>query len=423
MRRGILIGSGTVIAAVAVAALWLAWPDLLEPAEIDETSIRATPDLVVRGEYLARAGNCIGCHTRRGGEPYAGGRAVRTPFGDVFSSNLTPDEETGIGTWTSADFWRAMHHGRSKDGRRLYPAFPYTSYTYVTREDSDAIFAYLMSLEPVRSPRIEPSLRFPYNLPLALAVWRALYFRPAQFEPDPERDAEWNRGAYLVEGLAHCKACHSPRGRLGAVDPDEAYAGGQIPGVGWDAPPLNPRGKMSDDEATDLAMLLATGVSKRTAVTGPMAEVVFHSLQHLTKRDIDAIVAYVRTLPARSAPPARAPVLAPGRMQNQMLAGARLYAEHCAECHGNDGEGKDYKYPPLAGNALVTSPSPTNAIRNVLLGGYPPSTAGNPRPYGMPPFAHQLSAAEAAAVLTYVRNAWGNAAGPVTPDQVDRRSD
>jgi len=179
---------------------------------------------------------------------------------------------------------------------------------------------------------------------------------------------------------------------------------------------------MSDGEAKDLAVLLSTGVSRRTAVTGPMAEVVFHSLQYLSERDIDAIVDYVQSLPARSRAPVRGPVLAPGRMQNRMLAGARLYAEHCADCHGTNGEGEPYVYPPLAGNALVTSPSPTNAIRNVLLGGYPPSTAGNPRPHGMPPFAHSLTAADAAAVLTYIRNSWGNAAGPVTPEQINRRN-
>jgi len=419
MRRGLLIGGGALAAVLAAAALWLAWPDLLESGEIEPAPVDTSPEQIARGEYLARAGNCIGCHTRRDGEPYAGGRAIRTPFGNVFSTNLTPDEETGLGTWTSADFWRAMHHGRSKDGRRLYPAFPYTSYTHVTREDSDAIFAFLKSLPPVRSPRIEPDLRFPYNLPLALAVWRALFFEPGGLEPDPSRSEQWNRGAYLVEGLAHCKACHSPRGRLGAIDSEQAYGGGEIPGLGWEAPPLH--GGMSDGEAKDLAVLLSTGVSRRTAVTGPMAEVVFHSLQYLSERDIDAIVDYVQSLPARSRAPVRGPVLAPGRMQNRMLAGARLYAEHCADCHGTNGEGEPYVYPPLAGNALVTSPSPTNAIRNVLLGGYPPSTAGNPRPHGMPPFAHSLTAAEAAAVLTYVRNAWGNAAGPVTPEQINRR--
>src|SRR5690606_13267684 len=278
MRRGLLIGGGALAAVLAAAALWLAWPDLLESGEIEPAPVDTSPEQIARGEYLARAGNCIGCHTRRDGEPYAGGRAIRTPFGNVFSTNLTPDEETGLGTWTSADFWRAMHHGRSKDGRRLYPAFPYTSYTHVTREDSDAIFAFLKSLPPVRSPRIEPDLRFPYNLPLALAVWRALFFEPGGLEPDPSRSEQWNRGAYLVEGLAHCKACHSPRGRLGAIDSEQAYGGGEIPGLGWEAPPLH--GGMSDGEAKDLAVLLSTGVSRRTAVTGPMAEVVFHSLQY-----------------------------------------------------------------------------------------------------------------------------------------------
>jgi len=408
-------------AIVAALALWLAWPDLLEPAEIDATPLDHSAEQIARGEYLARAGNCTGCHTAPGGAPFAGGRPIRTPFGDVYSTNLTPDPATGIGDWTTADFWRAMHHGRSKDGRLLYPAFPYPSYTYVTREDTDAIFAYLMSLEPVASPRIEPDLRFPYDSRLALRVWRALYFRPAELEPDAERDETWNRGAYLVEGLGHCKACHSPRGRLGGIDPDAAYAGGRLPGAGWEAPPLNPTGAMTDAEAKDLATLLATGISKRTALSGPMADVVFDSLQHLSDEDIDAIVAYVRTLPAAPpAPPSRR-TFSPERYRETLARGASIYRERCADCHGANGKGKAYVYPPLAGNRLVTAPEPTNLIRNVMLGGFPPSTHGNPRPHGMPPFAHRLGAADAAAVLTYVRSAWGNAAPPVTAADVERR--
>lgn len=408
-------------ALVAAFALWLAWPDLLEPAEIETTPLDLSPERIAEGEYLARAGNCVGCHTAPGGALFAGGRSIRTPFGDVYSTNLTPDPETGIGNWTTADFWRALHHGRSKDGRRLYPAFPYPSYTYVTREDADAIFAYLMSLPPVASPRVEPALRFPYDSRFALQVWRALYFRPAAFEPDAEKDETWNRGAYLVEGLGHCKACHSPRGRLGGIDPDAAYSGGKLPGGGWEAPPLNPSGTMTDAEAAELARLLSTGISKHTAVSGPMAEVVFTSLQHLSEDDIDAIVAYVRTLPAApSAPSSRRP-FSPERYRDVLAAGATIYRERCADCHGRNGEGSPYVYPPLAGNRLVTAPEPTNLIRNVMLGGFPPSTQGNPRPHGMPPFAHQLGAADAAAVLTYIRTSWGNAAPPITAADVERR--
>ncbi len=417
MKRPVLVG-GTLAALIVIAALWWARPSQVETAGLDAAP---TAERIAQGEYLATAGNCIGCHTSTGGEPYAGGRAIRTPFGNIFSTNLTPHDETGIGTWTADDFWRAMHNGRSKDGRRLYPAFPYTSYTHVTRADSDAIFTYLQSREPVAGPRIEPDLRFPYNVPLALVAWRALFFRTGGLEPDSERSPEWNRGAYLVEGLGHCKACHSPRGRLGAIESDAAYSGGQIPGLGWDAPPMNPNGEMTDAEAEDVATLLATGVSQRTAVTGPMAEVVFHSLQYLTEDDIAAMVEYVRTLPGRAAPPASRALFGAERLQNVVLAGARVYAQHCADCHGDDGRGEPYIYPPLAGNALVTAPSATNLIRNVLLGGFPPSTSGNPRPYGMPPFAHSLSAAETAAVLTYIRSAWGNSAAPITAEQINRR--
>lgn len=417
VRKKFLAGA---VLLVAVAALWLAWPDLIA-REAEDTALDSSPERIAAGEYLVRAGNCLGCHTRPGGEAFAGGRSIRTPFGDVYSTNLTPDPETGLGNWTTADFWRALHHGRSKEGRRLYPAFPYPSYTYVTRQDADAIFAYLKSLEPIRSPRIGPALRFPYNSRLALMVWRALYFRPGELELDAERSDEWKRGAYLVEALGHCSACHSPRDPLGGIDPDAAFAGGELPEAGWEAPPLNPLHPLTDADAEDLATLLATGVSKRTAFTGPMAEVVLHSLQYLTEPDIRAIVEYLRTLPAAApAAPSRR-VLRAERYAEVYAQGGRIYQQHCADCHGATGEGEPYVYPPLAGNALVTAPSPTNLIRNVMLGGFPPSTAGNPRPYGMPPFAHELRPDDAAAVLTYIRSAWGNAAPPVIPGDIERR--
>lgn len=414
----------TGVIALLAAVLWINWPDLVAEPIAAGVEAQATPEQIETGEYLARAGNCIGCHTERGQAEYAGGRAIGTPFGNIFSTNLTPDAETGIGAWTSADFFRAMRHGRSKDGRRLYPAFPYTNYTLISREDSDAIFAFLRSRAPVESPRIPPDLRFPYNTTLALMAWRALYFRPGQYVPDEGRSDVWNRGAYLTEGLGHCSACHTPRGSLGNIDPALAYAGGEIPSLGWDAPPLNP---LTSDEtskhaqAEQMAALLKTGVSKRGVATGPMAEVVFHSLQYLDREDIDAIVDYVQTLP-RGEPRSvqRGPRVPERQRQTLLTRGASLYAEQCSDCHGMDGEGEAYKYPALAANGLVTSPSPSNLIRSVLFGGFAPSTEGNPRPYGMPPYSHQLADDEIAAILAYIRNAWGNGAPPVSVTEVAR---
>lgn len=421
MNRRARLAVGAIAALAVTFAGWLVWPDLTE-ADPEAVPFNSTPELVAYGEYLARAGNCIGCHTAPGGAPFAGGLGVATPFGAVYSTNLTPDIETGIGAWSSADFWRAMHYGKSREGRALYPAFPYPSYTRVSRADTDAIFAYLGSLPPVESGRIRPSLRFPYNTPLALAFWRALYFRPGEHSDDPERSAQWNRGAYLVEGLGHCGACHSGRTLLGGADSQADYAGGELAALGWDALPLTFDRQMSDEEAQDMAQLLMTGVSRCGVVSGPMAEVVLQSTQHLTAEDIDAIVAYIRALPPRAASTGGAgPPVSNARRHDLARAGAAVYAEHCADCHGDNGEGEPYVYPALAGNRLVTAASPNNLLLSVLLGGFAPSTAGNPRPHSMPSFAHRLSAEEVAAVATYLRSAWGNDAPAVTPAAVQRR--
>lgn len=233
--KKIALGLCVVILALAALVWHLNTRD--EP-ELSATAINATPELLARGAYLARAGNCAACHTVRGGTPYAGGRGIDTPFGTVYSSNLTPDVRTGIGSWSAAEFWRALHNGRSKDGRLLYPAFPYPSYTTVTRPDSDALYAYLHSLPATAQPAPPHALRWPFNQQAALAVWRALYFSPATFQPEPAQSAEWNRGAYLVRGLGHCGACHTARNALGATDTRLDLAGGLIPVQNWYAPSL-----------------------------------------------------------------------------------------------------------------------------------------------------------------------------------------
>lgn len=375
--------------------------------------------LLQRGETLARAGNCLGCHTARGGAPGAGGRGIDTPFGTVYASNLTPDLETGLGRWSADDFWRALHHGRSANGRRLYPAFPYPNYTRVTREDADALHAYLRSLPPVRQPNRAHELRFPYNTQAALAVWRALFFRPGVFEPDPARSAEWNRGAYLVQGLGHCGACHSARNALGATRGSAGLGGGTLPVQGWYAPSLASAREagVAHWAVEEVVALLRTGSAPRGSVQGPMAEVVFHGTQHLDEADLRAMAVYLRSLPQDERPAAPAPAADAA----QLALGAKLYEAHCARCHGESGQGgSGTSYPPLAGNRAVTMDSVANLVRVVLAGGYPPATAGNPRPYGMPPFAHVLDDAQLAALLSFLRQSWGHAAAPVTPLDVLR---
>lgn len=381
----------------------------------------ATPgdtDRIARGAYLARAGNCQDCHTSRGGLPFAGGRGIPTPFGKVYSSNLTPDVAHGLGAWTAADFRRALHNGRSRDGRLLYPAFPYDAYTRVSDADADALLAYLRSLAPVPQPNRPHALRFPYDSQLALAIWRALYFRPGRFESDAAQSAAWNRGAYLVQGLGHCAACHAERNALGATRDALGLAGGLIPQQNWLAPPLHAaRGAgVSGWPATQVAALLKNGVAEGAALLGPMAEVALHSTQHLLEADLMAMADYLRSLPEDGERPVRATPAPPVRLAR----GEKLYETHCADCHGAQGQGVAGAYLPLAGNRSLRLDPPANLVQVVLGGAFPPSTAGNPRPFGMPPFANVLDDEDVAAVLSYVRQAWGNSGRAVDALDVQR---
>jgi len=419
MKRALQIAGLLLFAALSVL-FYMSWLAEREP-HVPGVAASDGAAQVARGRYLALAGNCAACHTARGGPAYAGGREVRTPFGDIYSSNLTPDAKTGLGAWSADDFWRALHHGKAKDGRRLYPAFPYLNYAKVNRADADALFAYLRTLAPVSEPNRENTLRFPYNQPLLLAGWRALYFRPGVYENESAQSAQWNRGAYLVQGLGHCNACHTSRDPLGGSNLKEDLAGGLIPVLNWYAPALAGEGQANAQSgaAGHVAKLLKTGVSEKGAAYGPMAEVVYSSLQHLDDADIQAMAGYLQSLPPPPAP-SPPPAVNPVEMMRVMDAGAKLYAKHCADCHGAEGAGQAPAYPPLAGNRSLALPSAVNPIRLVLNGGYPPGTAGNPRPYGMPPFRLVLSNDEVAAVLTYARNSWGNKGGPVSSVEVGR---
>ncbi len=413
--RRIVLAVASVLLLLAAYVNWRLQDDpghLARPLDATPTAAN-----IARGAYLAKAGDCMACHTTRGGLPYAGGRALETPFGKVVAPNITPDPDTGIGNWNAQDFWQALHNGKSRDGRMLYPAFPYTNYTLVTRSDSDALYAYLRSVAPVRQASLPHQLRFPYNQQWALAAWRVLYFRPATYVPEPSRSVSWNRGAYLVGGLGHCAACHSSRNMLGGID--GTLSGGLIPVLGWYAPSLT-----SDAEAglgswdkQDIVQLLHTGVSKRATVFGPMAEVVQASLQHLDESDIAAMADYLKSLPSE---PAEQEELPSGpRVQALLAQGKKLYATHCMDCHGADGMGMPPAYPPLAGNRALTMASSVNPIRIVLNGGFPPGTRGNPRPYGMPPYSHMMSDEDVAAVVSYLRASWGNKAPPVSAADVN----
>lgn len=376
------------------------------------------PALIARGEYLTAVGDCVSCHTEQGGPRFAGGRVLPTPFGNIPTPNITPDRATGLGDWRFEEFWRALHAGVGRHGELLYPAFSYTSFTRVNRDDALAIFAYLQSLAPVRKPPKPLGLSFPYDVRKGLAAWRAVYFRAGVYRPDPSKPAEWNRGAYLVQGLGHCNECHAPRDAFGGTLA-APLSGGRIPVQDWYAPDLSTRdhGGLQGWSAQDIVELLKTGQSARGAAFGPMAEVVAKSTQYMRDDDLHAIATYLQSLPPRPLP--AVPATAPGAAA-LMARGKGIYAERCEDCHGKDGAGAPGVYPPLDGNSAVLDPSGINAIRAVLLGGFPPTTAGNPRPYSMPPFAQQLSDADVAAVVSYIRQSWSNRAGAVQQREVFR---
>jgi mono/diheme cytochrome c family protein len=419
--RGQALRAGALVLALAfMLGALVAWLNVRGEVTLEAggTTTPASSEVIARGEYLARAGNCMGCHTTTGGAEFAGGRGVATPFGVVFAPNITPEARTGIGNWSVDEFWRSLHHGRSKDGRLLYPAFPYPSFTHVSREDSDALYAFLRSVSAVERANTPHALRFPYSTQAALAVWRALYFRPGGFELDTGQSTEWNRGKYLTQGLGHCAACHSGRNPLGGSSLSAQFGGGLMADGAWHAPSLASPGQAGVQRwpREQVVRLLKDGVSAHASVSGPMAEVVFNSTQYLTEQDLDAMARYLATIAVIEEPPARQrPASA-----EMMAAGAKVYEQHCAACHGDRGQGVSGMYPALAGNRAVTVASHINLVQQIRQGGFLPTTAGNPQPFGMPPYGQLLNNDEIAAVATFLRQSWGNAAAPVSPLDVLR---
>ncbi len=420
LSAGLLLG-GLVLLTTAV--VWHNWGDLLTATQ-NAPSPAVTPQTLQRGEYLVRAGNCIACHTTRGGAPLAGGRAIETPFGAVYSSNLTPDAETGLGRWNTQDFWNALHHGRSRGGRLLAPAFPYEHTSLLGRDDTDAMFAWLRSQPAVQQPQPAHTLTWPLGTQPALAVWRTLFFAPQTFTPDPQQNAEWNRGAWLVQGLGHCAACHSPRNALGASGGVADLSGGLMPVLNWYAPSLlsDRETGLASTELAEVVRLLQTGRNAHATVSGPMAEVVQHSLQHLSREDLQATAVYLQARARQAGTGTERKTPAPVRA-SVAEHGTKVYERHCVTCHGEQGQGVPGIYPALTGNRAVLLNDPTNLVQSVLYGGYAPATAGHPRPFGMPPFVLELEDRDIAAVLTHLRMALqpeGQKAGEVTPLQVNR---
>jgi mono/diheme cytochrome c family protein len=367
-------------------------------------------EVIQHGRYMAIAGDCTACHTAKGGQLFAGGGALETPFGVLLAPNITPDLETGIGGWTDDQFVNAVQNGIGHSGIHLYPAMPYTYYTHITREDVIAIRAYLDTVQPVHNKVVANQLPFPFNQRETMIGWNALYFSPGEFKPDPSKSADWNRGAYLVEGAEHCGLCHTPKNTMGGVENSRAMQGSVL--GNWYAPNLtgDRRVGLGDWTVEDIVLYLKTGRNRYDIASGPMAEAVTNSTSHLTDDDLRAIAVYLKDLPAGGGG-----LPQPVSMQDPtMQRGQAIYNQQCAACHTVGGEGIVGLFPRLGGAPLVQQSQATSLIRVVLEGSRAVATDGAPTGPAMPSFAWQLSDPDIAAVVTYVRNSWGNAAPPVS---------
>lgn len=377
---------------------------------------------IEKGKYLALAGNCASCHTAGDSGFMAGGLAFETPFGTIYSTNITPDAETGIGNWTGGEFLDSMRRGVRPDGEHLYPVFPYTAFTKVIDEDIDALFVYLKSIPAVRLEAPDNDISFPFNQRTLMSVWKAMFFDEGVYQSDDSKTAEWNRGAYMVEALAHCSACHSPRNILGAEDADQLMAGGiytdKVQGGDlrpWSAPNLTsaPNGlELWSHE--DVSAYLKTGQNVYVETFGPMNEVVLNSTRHLSDDDVNAMAVYLKSLPAHEYDPG--PV-ADSRMLGM---GRTVYNLHCGTCHLPTGLGDVESAPRLAGGSLVVQASNPASMINVILYGpeHPDPPFPTRRRNPMEEFQFLLTDDEVAAVATYIRSNWGNTGGKVTAKQV-----
>jgi mono/diheme cytochrome c family protein len=370
-------------------------------------------DQVARGQYLVRAGDCMSCHLRENGEPFAGGLGLNTPFGVIYSSNITSDTQTGIGSWTNDQFYRAMHDGKGAHGEDLYPAFPYPWFRQTTREDDDAIFAYLKTTPPVNYTPPPNKLPF-YLFRSAVGGWNLLFFNTEDFHVDSSQSAEWNRGSYLVNGLGHCGACHTPKGALGGDKSKQQFQGGDLDN--WIAPDLtgNTRTGLGAWSAEDIAEYLKTGRNARAGAGGPMADVITYSTSLMNDADRRAIAVYLKS---QGASPDKSPSAPDG---DAMKRGAEIYSDACSSCHFEDGVGQPGLFPPLGKNAMLQQSNPI-AVEHLILAGTRIGTSPTrPSPLAMPSFAWKLNDQEVADVATYIRNSWGNKAEPVSASGVSK---
>jgi mono/diheme cytochrome c family protein len=391
---------------------------------------------VERGRYLARAGDCVSCHTGPSKVPFAGGLPMATPFGTIVSSNITPDKNAGIGDYTEADFARALREGVRRDGKHLYPAMPYPSFAKLNDEDMHALFVYFqqgVAASADRPPATD--LPWPFSMRWLMMGWNLLYLDKGAYQPDSARSAEWNRGAYLVQGLGHCGDCHTPRSLAGGVKAaNERQGDSYLAGTlidGWLAQPLRhtERGGAAQWSTDDMVAYLQTGRTAHTAAFGPMSQVVQNSTQYMRREDLASIATYLQSIgtPPSTPAPLQATVVAAAQTHpsTQKLragtvegAGGMVYLNNCNACHRSSGGGADGVFPSLAGNSVVNAKDPTSLIRIVLAGSAMPSTEARPSALAMPGFGWRLNDDNVAALLSFVRSSWGNRGEAVTSAQV-----
>jgi mono/diheme cytochrome c family protein len=405
-------------------------PDRIRPV----TTITPTDDaaLIARGDYLAKAADCAGCHTApKGGAPFAGGLGLASPFGTIVSSNITSDSQYGIGAYSYEEFARTLREGVARGGKHLYPAMPYPSYSKITDDDMRALYAYFMrGVQPVHTQPPATELPFPFDQRWVLAFWNLAFSPNNVYEPRNGRDAQWNRGAYLVQALGHCGACHTPRGpafeERAYSENEDVYLTGGL-NDHWFAPNLtaDPGSGLGRVPAEHIASFLKNGHGGGLVTFGSMVQVVEDSTQYLSDADLNAIARYLKSLPAQRP----SGTFEPGSLRARQgvdamrtgavqRPGAGIFLSFCAKCHQADGTGKPFKYPRLAGNPAVLAADSTSLIRLLVEGGQSPDTAGGPVPEKMPAFNKKLTSEEIARVLTFVRSTWGNNASPVTTHQV-----
>ncbi|MGZ8160093.1 MAG: c-type cytochrome [Methylobacter sp.] len=390
------------------------------------------PADISRGAYLARVGDCIACHTAGPqSPPFAGGLPLNSPFGIIYSTNITPDPVNGIGRYTLDDFSRAVRNGVAKDGRRLYPAMPYASFTYTTDEDIRALYAYFMNkVAPVNHKPPETKLPFPFNIRLSLFFWDTAFVKHKRYQPHSDRDPQWNRGAYLVQSLGHCSACHTPRGlgfqEKAYTESSPKYLSGAVVD-NWYAANLrgDPASGLGRWSEADISAFLETGHGGQVAAIGSMIDVIENSTQYLHKDDLNAIAHYLKSFPAHGEKSSYSPdtpgiaMAVPAMVTGEVeRPGEGLYHSFCVKCHQETGIGKPGKFPKLAGNSIVLSDNPTSLIHLLLEGSKTAQTREGPKPQEMSSFAKKLSDRQIAEVLSFVRNNWGNKASPVTTRQV-----